>query len=107
LSPSPGSDEVRPRTSGPRTTLPTTLPPNGRFPLSLPLSTGLLVEAPLPQLRIETGTLHLPLEPAKSPIEAFVVLDDNFQTDHAPFRRLIDEKLLKLGEIDLSINPFG
>jgi len=59
--------------------------PNRSFPLTLPLGAGLLVEAPLPELGVEAGPLNLPLETAQRPIEAFVVLDENFQTDHAPF----------------------
>ena len=65
--------------------LPPSLPPNRRFPLPLPLGAGLLVEPPLPEFGIEAGPLDLSLEPAKCPVETFVVLDEDFQTDHAPF----------------------
>jgi len=70
---------------GPRTPLTPTFPPNRGFPLPLPLGTGLLIEPTLPKLGIEAGSLNFSLEPAECPVEAFVVLDENFQTDHAPF----------------------
>jgi hypothetical protein len=70
---------------GPLTPLAPPFPPDGCFPLPLPLGTGLLIETPLPELRIEPGPLDLPLEPAQGPVEAFVVLDKNFQTNHTPF----------------------
>jgi hypothetical protein len=73
------------RTLWPLAPLPSPLSPNGSFPLPLPLSTGLLVEAPLPKLGIEAGPLDLSLETPQCPIEAFVVLNENFQTDHTPF----------------------
>jgi len=72
-------------TLGPLPPLSPPLPPDRSFPLPLPLGAGLLVEPALPELRVEPGPLDLPLEPAKCPVEAFVVLDENFQTDHAPF----------------------
>jgi hypothetical protein len=59
------------------------------------LGAGLLVEAAFPELGIEPGPLHFPLEPTECPVEAFVVLDENFQTDHAPFS-MIQNKLLKI-----------
>ncbi len=67
------------------TPLPPSLPPNSRFLLPLPLGAGLLVEPPFPKLGIEPGSLDLSLEPAKCPVETFVILDEDFQTDHAPF----------------------
>ena len=75
--------------------LPPPLPSNGGFPLSLPLSARLLVEAALAELGIKAGPLNLPLETAEGPVEAFVVLDENFQTDHAPFMGF-DYKHIKL-----------
>jgi hypothetical protein len=72
----------------PRAPLAPTLPPDGGLSLPLPLGAGLLIETALTELGIQTRPLNLPLEPAKSPVEALVVLDDNFQTDHAPFRRI-------------------
>ena len=73
--------------SVPQAPLAPPLPPNGGLPLPLPLGAGLLIEAALTQLGVEAGPLNLPLETAQSPVEALVVLDDDFQTDHAPFRR--------------------
>ena len=74
---------------GPRASLPPSLPPDGRLSLPLPLSAGLLIEATLTEFRVEAGPLDFSFEPAKSPVEALVVLDDDFQTDHAPFVRII------------------
>ena len=58
----------------PAAPLPPPLPPNRRLTLTLTLRTGLLVKAPLPEFGIESGALHLSLEAAKRPLEAFVVL---------------------------------
>lgn len=65
-------------------TLTPTLSTNRSFPLALPLGAGLFVVPPLAELRIETGTLHLALEPAQCAIEALVVLNDDFQENHLP-----------------------
>ena len=82
----PSRREVRLDQSGLRAPpLPPPLPSDRSFPLPLPLGAGLLIEPPLPKLGIEPGPLNFPLEPAEGPVEAFVVLDENFQTDHAPF----------------------
>jgi hypothetical protein len=70
--------------SGALPPLPPAFPPDGRFPLPFPLGAGLLVEPPLPKLGIKAGPLDFPLEPTESSFEAFVVLDDDFQTDHTP-----------------------
>ena len=72
---------------GPRPPLPSPFPPDSGFTLPLPLGAGLLIEPAFPKLGIEPGSLHFSLEPAECPVEAFVVLDENFQTDHAPFSR--------------------
>jgi hypothetical protein len=68
-----------------QTPLPPPLSTDGGFFLPLALGAGLLIETTLPELRVEAGALDLPLEPAKSPVEAFVILDNHFQTDHTPF----------------------
>ena len=81
--------------SVPQAPLPAPLPPDRRLALPLSLGTGLLVEATLPKLGVETGPLDLSLETAKGPIEALVVLDDNFQTDHAPFRGIDAGRAIK------------
>lgn len=70
----------------PQAALPPPLPADGRLPLSLALGAGLFVKASLPKLGVKAGTLNFPLEASEGPIEALVVLDDDFQTDHAPFR---------------------
>jgi len=71
--------------SGSLAPLPSPLTADGGFSLPFPLCTGLFVETTFPELRVEPGPLYLPLEPAQCTVEAFVVLDENFQTDHAPF----------------------
>lgn len=65
-------------------TLPAPLTTDGGFPLPLALGTGLLVVPALAQFGIETGALHLPLEAAQRAVETLVVLNDDFQDDHAP-----------------------
>ena len=80
---------VRGLESGPldlpsHTALPPPLPTNGSLSLALSLGAGLLVETTLPQLGVETGTLDLALEPAQCPLEALIVMYDDFQSDHAP-----------------------
>ena len=45
----------------------------------LALRAGLLVEAALPQLGVESRPLDLALEAAQGPLEAFVLLNDDFQ----------------------------
>lgn len=65
-------------------TLTSTLSTNRSFPLTLPLGAGLFVVPPLAELRIETGPLHLALEPAQCAVEALVVLNDDFQENHLP-----------------------
>jgi hypothetical protein len=75
------------RVLGPRAALPSPLTPDGGLTLPLPLGAGLFIETAFPEFRVEAGPLHFPLEPAEGPIEALIVLDDDFQTDHAPFRR--------------------
>jgi hypothetical protein len=74
--------------SGPRAPLSSSFPPDGRLFLSFSLSAGLLIEPSLPELGVEAGALDFSLEPTKSPVEAFIVLYDHFQTDHTPFRVL-------------------
>ena len=64
--------------------LTTSFTPNGRFTLPLPLSARLFVEATLPEFGVETRSLHLTLEPAKGPLEAFVVLNSYFQEITTP-----------------------
>jgi hypothetical protein len=66
-------------------TLPPPFPTDSGLFLPLALGAGLLIETTLPELRVEAGALDLPLEPAKSPVEAFVILNNHFQTDHTPF----------------------
>jgi len=73
--------------SGPRASLAPTFPPDCGLALALPLGAGLFIEPTLPELGVQAGPLDFPLEPAEGPIEALVILDDDFQTDHAPFRR--------------------
>jgi hypothetical protein len=58
---------------------------DGRFLLPLALGAGLLIETAFPEFGIEPGPLNLPFEPTKSPVEALIVLNDHFQTDHTPF----------------------
>lgn len=65
-------------------TLPTPLATDRRFLLPLPLGTGLLVEATLAQLGIETRALHLSLEAAQRAVETLIVLNDDFQDDYRP-----------------------
>ena len=69
----------RPRTLA---TLAPAFATDGRFTLPLTLCTGLLVVPALPQLRVETRALYLPLEAAQSAVEALIVLNDDFQDDH-------------------------
>ena len=57
---------------------------NRGFPLPLALRAGLLVKASLPELGVEAGALHLPLETPERTLEALVVLDDYFQSRLAP-----------------------
>lgn len=66
-------------------TVPPALTPNGGFLLPLPLGAGLLIEAPLPQLGIESGTLNLPLELPEGPLEVLPLLHDHFQSNHRPW----------------------
>jgi hypothetical protein len=67
--------------------LPPPFAPNSRLTLPLSLSAGLLIETPLPEFGVEAGPLNFSFEPTESPIEALVVLDDDFQANHAPFKR--------------------
>ncbi len=64
-----------------RSALPPALSTNGGFPLPLALGAGLLVEAALTQLGVESRPLDFSLEPAKGPFEALVLLNDDFQTE--------------------------
>ena len=89
--------------SGPLAALPAAFATDGRFLLPLPLSAGLLVEAALPELGVEAGPLDFPLEPAESPVEAFIVLDDDFQADHAPLK-VVQSKNCKLKQEALQGN---
>ena len=57
---------------------------NGRLALPLPLGARLLVEATLPEFRIEPRPLHLTLESAECPLETFVVLNRYFQRTTTP-----------------------
>ncbi len=57
---------------------------NGRLTLSLPLGARLFVKTTLPKFGVETRSLHLTLEPAKGPLEAFVVLNSYFQEITTP-----------------------
>jgi len=75
------------RASGSQASLPPSFTPNGRLALPLPLSAGLFIKTTLPELGIEAGSLNFSFEPTECPIEALVVLDDDFQTNHAPFKR--------------------
>jgi len=87
-------------------TLTTTFPTNRRFPLTLALGTGLLVVPPLAKLGVETGPLHLALEPAKRAVEALVVLNDDFQ--EITFLGLEpDDELEKLNPGKLPCNAGG
>ena len=81
-----GGEEAR-LDLGPLASLAPTFPSDSGFPLPLSLGAGLLIEPALPKLGVEPGSLNFSLEPAECPVEAFVVLDENFQTDHAPFGR--------------------
>ena len=60
-------------------TLATTFPPDRCFTLPLALSARLLVEAALAEFGVQAGSLDLPLEAAQGPIEAFVLLNEDFQ----------------------------
>jgi len=62
--------------------LTTTLAANRGLLLPLPLGAGLLVEATLAELGVETGTPDLTLEAAQRTLEAFVFLNLDFQLDH-------------------------
>jgi hypothetical protein len=64
--------------------LATSLATNGGFALPLPLGAGLLVEATLAKLRIQSRALNFSLEPAQGAIETFVISDDDFQDYHTP-----------------------
>ena len=66
--------------------LTTSLTANCRLTLSLPLGTRLFVEAALPEFGVETRPLHLTLETAKGPLEAFVVLNGYFQKITTPLQ---------------------
>ncbi len=57
---------------------------NGRLTLPFPLGARLLVEATLPEFRIEPRPLHLTLESAERPFETFVVLNRYFQRTTTP-----------------------
>ena len=59
----------------------TALTPNRSLALPLPLCARLLVEAALAELGIEARPLDLALETAQGPVEAFVLLNDDFQED--------------------------
>src|SRR5690606_26812888 len=59
--------------------LPPALAPDRGLALALPLRARLLVEAALPELGVEAGALHLPLEAAQRPLETLVVLYRYFQ----------------------------
>ena len=61
------------------TAFPTSLTPDRGFTLPLPLSARLLVEAALAELGVQAGPLNLPLEAAQGSVEAFVLLNENFQ----------------------------
>jgi hypothetical protein len=60
------------------------LPADGGLALPLALRAGLLVEPTLTELGIEARALNLTLETAERPIEALVVLDDDFQAAVPP-----------------------
>lgn len=62
-----------------RPALPAAFPTDRCFPLPLALSARLFVEPAFPQFGIEAGPLHLSLEAAQGSLEAFVLLDDDFQ----------------------------
>ncbi len=64
-----------------------TLTADGRLAFPLPLRAGLLIEAALAELRIETRPLYFALEPAECPLEALVILDGDFQEYHAPLQK--------------------
>jgi len=53
--------------------------PNRGFALPLPLSAWFLVEPALAEFGVEPGPLDLPLEAAQGPIEAFILLNEDFQ----------------------------
>lgn len=70
------------RTLGALATLTPTLATDRGLTLPLTLGARLFIVATLAQLRIEARALNLPLEAAKSAVEALVVLYDDFQDDH-------------------------
>ena len=65
-------------------TLTLPIPTYGGLAVTLALGARLLVEPALPELGVETGTLDLPLEATQRALEAFVVLNRNFQLNHRP-----------------------
>ncbi len=69
------------------TALTPTLTANRRLALPLPLGAGLLVEAALPKLGIESRPLHFALETTQCTLKALVVLNGHFQRNHAPQQR--------------------
>ena len=83
-------------------TLTSPLPTNGGLALTLALGARLLVEPTLPELGVETGPLDLPLEATKRSLEAFVVLNRNYQLDHRPG---VSGTIAKLYKIDASFQP--
>ena len=83
--------------------LTTSLTANCRLTLPLPLGARLFVEAALPEFGVETRPLHLTLEPAKGPLEAFVVLNGYFQKITTPLQagrsqRYTDNRMSDQGE---------
>lgn len=73
-----GGDATGALPTGPA--LPPPLPADGCFSLPLALRAWLLVEAALPQLGIESRPLNFAFEAAEGPLEALVLLNDDFQT---------------------------
>lgn len=61
--------------------LTTPLPTDRGFPSALSACAGLLVEAALAKLRIESRALHLTLESAEGALQALVFLNDDFQVN--------------------------
>lgn len=83
--------------------LTTSLTANCRLTLPLPLGARLFVEAALPEFGVETRPLHLTLETAKGPLEAFVVLNGYFQKITTPLQvgrsqRYTDNRMSDQGE---------
>jgi len=66
--------------------LTTAFAPNGRLTLPFPLGARLFVEATFPKFGVEPRSLNLALEPAKGPLETFVVLNRYFQRMTTPLR---------------------